>query len=262
MPAILFLSSQVPIWLQQKATPTRYFVLVDQSGELAPLIATSMERSYQQKVLAALNEYARKYSMATTSGGGPGNQDSNSQGSQPRGLDDFLNRGAQEAYLERLRPRLREGAPAFQPPRRLFRRAPLPAGINTNAALAELAEALKPYLRGERQVQAEGQSVPLSAALLIPRDLSRLIVRPRSGAAVTNSQAPDAQIQYWSANASEFSLREEIERVANSEIRRREYLARGLDSAASREVEQTYLPVASLNPRKRKDRKRSVRLIP
>ena len=60
MPTILFLSAQVPIWLEQKATPTRHFVLVDQSGTLAPVIEASIDRGYQQKVLSALREYAHK----------------------------------------------------------------------------------------------------------------------------------------------------------------------------------------------------------
>ena len=46
------------------------------------------------------------------------------------------------------------------------------------------------------------------------------------------------------------ALRDEIEQAVNGEIRRREYLARGLDSAAIREVEQTHAPFASLNPKK------------
>jgi ABC-2 type transport system permease protein len=255
MPTILFFSAQVPIWLEQKATPTRYFVLVDQSGELAPLITSSLERSYQQKVLTALNDYARKYSAAPAAGT-LGNSGAGLSDGRPRAVEEFMKQGGQQAYLEKLRPQLREGAPAFQRPRRLFQIAPLPAGISTNAALDQVADALKPFLRGERQIEVDGQWFPLSAALLIPLDLNKMIVRPRghsaSASAAVDSPAPGSQIQYWSANASEFSLREEVERVANSEIRRREYLARGLDSAAIREVEQTYLPVASLNPKKEK----------
>jgi ABC-2 type transport system permease protein len=45
-------------------------------------------------------------------------------------------------------------------------------------------------------------------------------------------------------------LRDEVEETVNTEIRRREYLMRGMDAAAIREVEQTYAPFASLNPRK------------
>ena len=43
---------------------------------------------------------------------------------------------------------------------------------------------------------------------------------------------------------------EEVEQAVNGEIRQREYVLRGLDAKAVREVEQTYAPIASLNPKK------------
>src|SRR6267378_371018 len=51
MPAILFFSIQAPIWLEQKATPVRYFVVIDQSHDLAPVIESRMEKVYQERVL-------------------------------------------------------------------------------------------------------------------------------------------------------------------------------------------------------------------
>src|SRR5215469_10300371 len=59
-PAILFLSIKVPIWLETQGTPTRYFVLLDQSGSLAPVIEPAMERSFQKELFDALKEYAQK----------------------------------------------------------------------------------------------------------------------------------------------------------------------------------------------------------
>src|SRR5262249_53350961 len=47
-------------------------------------------------------------------------------------------------------------------------------------------------------------------------------------------------------------LREEIERIINTEVRRREYVARGMNLALVREVEQTFAPLVSLNPKKEK----------
>ena len=59
MPAILFLSIQVPVWLEQKATPIRYFVLVDQSRQFAPVVDAALERARQKQMLEALREYVR-----------------------------------------------------------------------------------------------------------------------------------------------------------------------------------------------------------
>src|SRR5260221_12892172 len=63
IPAILFLSIQTPIWLEQKATPIRYFVLLDQSKSLGAVVESAIERAHQKRVLDALHEYAAKYAQ-------------------------------------------------------------------------------------------------------------------------------------------------------------------------------------------------------
>lgn len=257
MPAILFLSIQVPIWLEEKATPTRYYVLVDQSGSFGPVIDASLERSYQQKLLTALNEYARKYSDPARNSTASPDPLTDFNESNPRALENFLAAGGRQSFLERMKPRLRPGAPEFRGPRRVFQRADLPAGVSTNAALSAIAETLKPFLRGAEKAHVGAQSVDLSAALLIPGNVQKIIIRPATTTGIStpaSSSDPAARetIQYWSANASDFSFRSEIEQAINKEIRRLEYLARGLDGSAIREVEQTHAAFASLNPKKEK----------
>jgi ABC-type Na+ efflux pump permease subunit len=65
-PAMLFLMIQAPIWLDKKATPVRYFVLVDQSGLFEPTIKAGLEKSHHYHVLEALGEYARDNTTLTT----------------------------------------------------------------------------------------------------------------------------------------------------------------------------------------------------
>ncbi len=153
-----------------------------------------------------------------------------------------------ESSLAQLKPLSQPGATASNAPPRSFQAVTLPAGIDTNANLASLARELKPYLRGEKNVTADGRKVEMYAAILIPRDIEKQIVRPRAEPVGTN--AAGSGIEYWSANLADSTLREAVEQAVNKEIRRREYLARGLDGAAIREVEQTRAPFASLNPNK------------
>jgi len=229
VPVIIFFSVQVPIWLETKGTPTRYFVLVDQSSTLSPVIESRLERSHQRQVHSALNEYARKHA--------------DGNGTVPPPLEEFLNQGGQSNYLAQLQPRLKPGAPPFKAPRRAFQSVMLPRGLNAETDIAALAQGLKPYLRGEKQVEVGDQSVSLAAAILIPRDINQRIVRPKS-------KPVGPGIEYWSGNLADTKLREEVEETVNTEIRRREYQLRGMDAAAIREVEQTYAPFASLNPKK------------
>jgi len=251
MPLILFLSIQAPIWLEQKATPIRYFVLLDQSHILSEGIESRLESVYQQKVLEALNEYSHKYAVS------PLVQNTNFSGSEfadanPRSVAAFLRKGGTRFYLDQLQPSLKPGAPVFREPRRLWQRALLPAGIKPDALLNQIAQDLKPYFRSAELVAANGQSVPLSAAILIPQDIDEAIIRPRPAGAENSDTnlSSDRQIQFWSFNASDSKLHDEIEQAINNEIRQREYRARGIDAGAIRQVEQTYVSFASLNPKK------------
>jgi len=256
MPLILFLSIQAPIWLEQKATPIRYFVVLDQSKSLAPIVQSRLELLHQQRVLEALNEYARKFALQPPAGS-PTPVASEFADLSPQSVSAFMAQGGTRAFLEQLQPRLRPGAPDFQEPRRMFQSVPFPRDISPDAPLSAVAQELKPYFRGEKRIAFNGQSVQLSTAILIPRELDQMIVRPQSktsgtSAAASSSNRPDLPdgIQCWSINASDSKLRDEIQRAVNSEIRQREYLARGLDSKAIQAVERTYIPFASLNPKK------------
>ncbi len=233
VPVIIFFSVQVPLWLETKGTPTRYFVLVDQSGLVGPVITARVERDYQREVWRALKEYARKYGGSNT-------------GAAPS-LDQFIRQGGQDAWLAELTPGLRPDAPPFKAPRRAFELVALPSGVNPETELPALAQELKPYLRGERHTELHGQDIALNAAILVPRDLAKQIVRSPGATTPTG-------IEYWSDNLADSRLREAVEETVNTEIRRREYLARGLDAAAVRAVEQTHVPVSSLNPRKESGR--------
>ncbi len=237
VPAIVLLSIQVPIWLQKKGTPVRHYILVDQSGSLAPVIESRLDRAHQKQVLAELTEYARKQAtfVAGTNTVNPT-------------LEEFIKLGGEAAYLEKLQPRLKPGAALFKSSRRDFQPAPLPNGLSKDADLATIIERLRPYLRGEKKIEVAGQWVSLNAAILIPADIEQKIVRPKD----KSNRAKDgtAGIEYWSGNLADPKLREEVEQAVNTEVRRREYLLRGLDAAAIREVEQTYAPLASLNPKK------------
>jgi ABC-2 type transport system permease protein len=245
-PTILFLSIQIPVFLEKKGSPIRYYVLVDQSGNLAPVILSRLEWNYQWQMLNGLDEYARDNSTASSQTNGSPLNSFNSTSQES--LDAFIKKGGKDFFLEQLKPFLKSNAPPFQEPRRFYQPVNLPAGVNTNGDLASLARDLKPYLRGEKKIDANGWQVELSAAILIPRDIEKQIVRPQAGSARNKDNTNG--IEYWSVNLAETKLSDEVEAAVSTEIRRREFLARGMDSALVGQVEQTYLPFSSLNPKK------------
>jgi ABC-2 type transport system permease protein len=257
-PLILFASIQVPIMLETKGTPTRYFVLVDQSGQFQAVVEDQLEKAHQRRLLQALREYATKHGRNSAELPPKGIQMAapaqmpaflqDFAESNPQALDNFVRQGGKEFFLRRLQPYISPDAPKFIEPRRLFHRVTLPAGLRADSDLATLAQALKPYLRGAKRIQAGGQWVNLYAAILIPAAIDQCIVRPDQPG--ISSGNPAKSIEYWSGNLADLKLREEIERAVNNEIRRREYQALGMDLATIRKVERTHVPFASLNPKK------------
>jgi ABC-2 type transport system permease protein len=262
MPVILFFTIQVPVWLEQKATPVRNFVLVDRSSNYDGVVVTAIERAHARRVIEALEGYSAKYAnaratspeaqrlaatLAEISGGGADS------------LDEFIKKGGKDPFLEKLGLYLRADAPPFKEPRRLYRRVNLPSDVNPDAGVTELAAQLKPYLRGDKQFDLDGQPANLYLAVLIPAEIENYIVRPerktnRSSGSGANGGEPSHQIQFWSTDVTSIKqgegLGQEIERAVNTEVRRREYQTRGLDVASIRQVEHTYVPFLSLNPKK------------
>lgn len=269
-PMLLFMGVRAPAILAERATPTRYFLMLDGSGQFSGLLDEALERYQTRQLLKSLTQYALKYSAAAAkaaekSGSGPTALDlehmpvpaaqtdaldhflESYSDANPQALDRFMQSGGEKAFLDRVKPQLKPNAPPFQGLRVRFRRVPFPDGVSTHQSFPELVEALRPWLRGERKVRVEGSEVTVHALVLIPTNVLQRVIRP-GDLGTLNPRA--RAVEYWSENLGDVALREEVERTVNGEVRRREYAARGIDTQAVRAVERTYVPVSSLNPRK------------
>ncbi len=255
-PLLIWLSITAGSWLE-KTKPVRYFVLVDQSQRFEHSIDTALERLFQRQVLRSFGSYLR----ANLKSGGaresldlertPADVEDLAEkwsGDNPELVDEFIRNGGLETELAKAKPNLREDAPSFEEPKRPFRRVDLPPGVSADLPPSELAERLKPYLRGEESILVEGEPDELFAALIIPADIAERALRPGGMPQLPGTEKQG--IQYWSINLADEDLKDEIERAVNEELRRTEYLGRGMDVAAVQEVQRTYLPFASLNPKK------------
>jgi ABC-2 type transport system permease protein len=271
-PLIIFGSMQVPVWLEKKGTPTRHFVLVDPSGQFERVALDALEKNHQRRVIQELQTYARKHSQTSSATSRPPAQAASGAAARksiepllkelsattPDAIERFQRQGGQKFYLEQFRPFLDPAAPAFEEPRRRFQRADLPAGLKPDMEWAALTQELRAHLRGGKKVAANGHASQLFAAILIPADVEKWIVRP--GAAATLVPDPTKGIEYWSGNLADTELREQIERAINEEIRRREYVLRGMDLATIQQVQRTHVPFADLNPKKEEGQERVSRV--
>jgi len=252
-PILIYVSISASSWLE-KAKPVRNFVLVDQSKSLEPSVDQALERLHQRGVLGAFATYVQKYAKASAvdlekvPGVDPKAMAEKWASDNPETVDEFLKSGGVKAALLQVRSMLKEGAPEFTEPKRPFRKVELPAGIDATQSPGALAESLKPYLRGERDIQLDGDKAELFAAVIIPADIFERTVRP--GAMPSLPGTEKLGIQYWSSNLADEDLKDEIERAMNEEVRRREYVEKGVDATQVAAVQNTHLPFAALNPKK------------
>ena len=271
-PAIIFAFVQVPKYLEKKGTPQRFFALIDQSGQFEEIIEEGLERAHQRRVLKSLLEYGRENASlekAASKGaakvdledipapdvsGGAEQFLEEFAESNPDALEKFLQRGGKEMMLKQMRPYLRDDAEDYEEPKRRYVRVAAPEGIGLDAATSEISESLKPFLRGAREIRVEGEDRKLYAAILIPADIESLVSRP--GQPTVALMSGRNGVEYWSANLADLDLHNDIRNVMNREIRRKAYLAAGMDIEAVRQVERTRVPIATLNPKKAKGKEK------
>lgn len=217
-----------------RAEPSRYFVVVDKSGAFAEPIEHSIDWAHQRSVLQALGQYVRANLRA---GQYP---DIDLSGNQTA-VETFIGAGGKNAYLARLRPMLRENAPEFKEPARALVRVDLPKEIDADASAEAILAQLKPYLIGDRRLAVDGGEARLFAALLI---------EPGAVDEAMRGAAGKAAIQYWSTNLTVDNLPDQIRGALDYEVRRRLYVARGVDLATVREIEATRVRIGTFDPGK------------
>ena len=228
--------------LMARVEPSRHFVMVDQSGAFAAPIEQALERAHQRSVLQAVGRYVQQNRRAELrqdvdlsaipASGGP---------AAAEAVEAFMAAGGEDAFLAGARPMLEEGAPPFKSPSAEFVRVELPEGIDADASVEEILAGLRPYLTGDRRLSVDGAEARLFAALVVGPGALDEALRGAGGAAA---------IQYWSTNLTDDSLPDLIRDAVNDDVRRRLYVARGVDGATVRGIEETRVRVGEFDPAK------------
>lgn len=274
-PVIIFASIAVQRLLED-STPTRHFVLVDQSGAYGAEIREDIDRAYRSSVLMALNGYAldhavnppqaKEIDLEETPPIDMAEMQQSIESHMGPEMGAMLDEEGIESMLELMSAPfdgLVEDRPEFEMPRPAFLEVPLPKELNADASVEELSEELRPYLRGEKTVIVDGEEVSLFACVLLPRDIQDFVQRPGLLADLKRAKAlqdkvdagPDAKPvrrggQYWGSNLADSDLKNRIQRSINKTLQRRELETRGLDVAAVAAVNDTTLRLSALDPKK------------
>lgn len=273
LPILMIAGIQVPRLLRERATPTRYFALVDQSAELGEIIDAAVERHHARRVMRALAEHTRKHAKATTpqitaqdlermpapelpSAGALATanldkvlEELTEQESER--LDQFaaaLRSGKLNDLLAPMARFLKPDAPPFEEPRRMIVRVPPPDDIDVNAPAEQLARAARPYLLGDKLLP-DGKR--LFSFAIVPKDVFAQLKRPGFAGMAEAVQQPAARgVEYWAANLADTEIKDLIRRAINEEVRRREYGLAKIDDRAVKKIEGTSVRFTDLDPKK------------
>ena len=235
------------------SSPTRYYMLIDQSGNYRETVDSAIELEYQREVLQAFVDYLldnrieRDLERTAVDARSAADQLIDDVGANDvAALEQWIDAGGLDFALTMAAPYLREGAPAFTAPRRPYIEVPVPTEIDVSTPPSQLVEALRDYLTGDRLLTVEGNTGELFALILIPESVDAYVQRP--GTMPTAGNDGFTGIQYWARNQADVRLAVAMERSINSRIRNEEFTNNGLDSAMVRRIQRTRLPVSRLDP--------------
>jgi ABC-2 type transport system permease protein len=256
VPIVFFLIFHVSSRLAT-ATPTRYYMLIDQSGEYASAVETAIRREHQRRVMQDFVRYLQENRAELPADNIPresGNQLNqlmdDFDNDEVAALDDWLSNGGLDFALQMARPYLRVNSAPFAEPRQQFIAVAPPSHVDVRAPAERLVEQLRPYLTGEQRLSHEGERVTLFALILVPADVDQDIVRPANLQGLMAPSTGVRGVQYWAGNLTDTRLSNAIQSSINNTIRQQEFAARGIDVQAVRDVQRTRLPLSRLDPGK------------
>jgi ABC-2 type transport system permease protein len=245
--AMYFLQSAL-----SRATPTRYFILIDQSGRYEQAVDVAIEREHQRRILqdfvSFLLEHRKQGDPELTSANATNAADqlvNDVDADEVGALEEWLDSGGLDYALLMASPYLEADTPPFAAPPPQFIAADLPESVDPQAAPEQIVAQLRPYLTGDRMISAGGASGSLFALILIPEDVDSSISRP---GAVAQPGEARAGIQYWARNLTDTRLPDAISNSINAEIREDEYEDLGVNTELVRNVQRTRMPMSQLDP--------------
>lgn len=256
VPIVFFLIFHVSSRLAT-ATPTRAYLLIDQSGEYAQAVDTAIRREHQRRVMQAFMRYLQEnrrdmagVNLSTEPSSQLDQLMDDFGNDEVAALDEWLSNGGLDYALTMAQSYLRDDAPPFSEPRPQFVAATPPPELDLQGSSEQIVEQLRPYLNGERRIEAGGQRTSLFALILIPADVEQDIVRPATLQGLMTSDGGPRGVQYWAGNLTDTRLSGAIQNSINNTIRQQEYTHQGIDIDAVRDVQRTRLPLSRLDPGK------------
>jgi ABC-type Na+ efflux pump permease subunit len=204
------------------------FTIVDRSGRFEPEFARRLDLGYQQRILRDLSAYVERWKLGGVAPHAPwSNRQSWLIQSE---VQRFAADGGAAAAIEKLRPHLPEGAPAFEVPDRYFVAVPPPANVPTDRGADAFGEGMQEALQGD--VQTTEGKLPYALAVYIPE----------------NYGEPGATARVWTSGRPDSGLLEQVRDSLTSVLRKQILQDNGLSAATAAQVETLRAPIAVREP--------------
>ena len=256
-PLILMVAIKVPQFLEERATPTRWFTLLDQSGELSKVVDAGLDRSHQWRVFEAAGKYVKKHTKpeyASKQIVDLNLEDTpasvldvirDMQDQEDQRFDAFMASGGATVFIEMMEDSgvLEAERPEFEPPRQRFARIEPPQWLHAGLQGEQLDELIKEHLVDGWELESGDE---LFAVVVIPKDL----LAPKKTGLAGLFGGASAEVDYWSTNQADMALREAISRSLDGELHRRRYAAAGFDEGIVSSIQSERVSVKSLDPSK------------
>jgi ABC-2 type transport system permease protein len=212
----------------ERSKPVRDYVIYDETGVYAEAIGEEIEHRRQRDLVEAWDLYvAFAVDEEAIDDGLVPTPFAPAAPTRAR-IEAFIAAGA-EAAQQAIAAHRREGAPDFEPPRRLFTALDLPAEVAAARNSSEAVERLRPYLLDKKRMP--GRSAPLFAAVLIPEGFG------------AGEEAP--AVEFWSRNLTDTSLQTAVERAIEQTLRRQAAAAHGLSFESLEDLAVIDAPMTS-----------------
>ncbi|GAB4572626.1 MAG: ABC transporter permease [Rhodothalassiaceae bacterium] len=219
IPVMLAVGLLLPQWLERSTATTRNVTILDRSGAgLAAMIAREIERDWAIDSLSAVNSYVRAFAwpeFRDASGALDPEKVPPIFLKQARDLSDadadaFLDNGGLAWALAIATPFVKPGSPPPILGPKPVRIVPVPPALTEDLAGTDNpAQALRPWLKGTRQITPDGAPLKLHAVIVLPEAVAP--VGPDSLEAIGRGD-PARLVQIWSNGALPDSLDPLLER--------------------------------------------------
>ncbi len=262
LPVVLMAMIHVPRLLEESGTPTRWFMLADQSGMAQEIVEQALRSDALRREYEAVQKYVAKWTVPDFASNQISKLDleslpastlevlKNFQEEEAKALRAFQASGGARPWLETLTlsGALVENCPPFEAPRERYRLVASPAWLDVTLPSADLSVRIKEHLaEGVSFLDEEDEEQDIFAVFLVP---AGAFAAESKGLSALLGSGPSREVEYWAENQADLDLRNLVSDALDDELRRQRFLIAGVNAKEVGRIQKLRVPRKMLDPTK------------